>query len=1065
MAAKIQVVQGPLGPRLIERLLDDLHAEPTVGGSVWLAPSELAAAEIRKSVGSSHRAQNVWSLEAFARELFPSGSTASAFRRRVNLEHVTRDLHAKDKLEYFSRVVETRGFFEGAMQMLDEFEAAAAKPQELRKALKGKPSAKLNECGAIFEAFEKHREERASLADIVAELGPALPERFSKVDTVFLSGFTSFTEAERRFLKWLAERVATIKIAISTQAVAAGDSLAGLEITSETLAPSVSASKQPSGLQRLLGNLFTPKPEPGTDAAGLSLIEAPGDVGEARLVARRIRTLLADGASPDAIVVTSRDLTHSFDLLEEVFEEYGILSDVSCEEPLSRVPAVRTLIQALRLLDEDFPFAGVTALLRSTYFQPAWTEADCEMPLKTESLLRMLGEPRGREAYLGAVESWRISPPQALEDEQAEDSLRRKKTRMATECQPFVKRFFSAWDAFPKLATHGQFVAFAKQFSIEMGIEATASSDERDRTALQALWATLVPRGKQSITRQTFLRLLGTAATSEMRSRWKGTPGLVRIVPAGEARHLDCDYLFVLGLGEGSFPRLSLPGSLLDDGDRQRLRNRGIALPDPASRLAEEQLLFRQLIAQPREGLILSYPALDEKGQPMLPGSFLRAVHACFVPNAISTERQKMLIEGYTKQTPLSVAESRTRFAFENADIRKANWRSLALPPDLCEQLSWSANMAQERFRTKEYGRFDGLVDRPEIVEVVQKRLGVEKVFSPTALETYVACPFRFMIEHVLKLGELGEPSEEVEQTRRGSAYHRALSRLHKHLNSVDPLMSQTKLPDVVGSRLREEIDVAVGEYAKRAPSRASQKLWELEGKRLHRSVARYQGHWDDFLEPLRKSRTAPRPIHLEADFGFPSTDAAESFPALTITVGEVEVRLGGRIDRVDVAELEEGLGFWVIDYKTGRASNYTGGGLAQMEKLQLSLYALAVEKVFYPGRKARPLGLAYWLVTDTGPKQVMPKKTAWLNDPEQWAVFREQLEAWVAKLVGRIRLAQFPLAPRSENCTDTCSFAQMCRVGQSRGTGKEFDLRLPGEEAGVKGVSLDKRQDLASPK
>ena len=1053
MSARFQIVQGPLGPQPIERMLDDYLAvhERTLGGAVWLSPSELAAEEIRKKVGSLHLAP-IWSLEAFARELIPGKSTGSAFRRRMTLEHVTRDLHAKGKLDYFSRVVETRGFFDGAMQMLEELEAAAAKPKEFRKALKGKPSAKLDECGAIFEAFEKHREERSSLADNVAELGSALPERFSKVDTVFLSGFTTFTEAERRFLKWLADRVSTIKLAVPNDNVAASVSLAGVEVASETLAATIPVNEnRPSGLQHLLDNLFAPKPEPGTDPAGLSLIEAPGDVGEARLVARRIRTLLADGASPDAIVVTARDLTHSFDLLEEVFAEYGVPTEVYCDEPLARVPAVRTLIQALRLQDEDYPFAGVTALLRSTYFRPAWKEAQAEMPLKAESLLRLLGEPRGRDAYLRAVENWRISPPQALEDEAAEDSIRRKKTRLATECQPFISRFFQAWDAFPKQGTPEQFVAFARNFCIELGIGVAASSDERDRTALESLWAALVPRGKQKISRQTFLHLLGTAASSEMRSRWKGTPGRVRIVPAEEARHLDCDYLFVLGLGEGSFPRLSLPGSLLDDGDRQRLRNGGIALPDPASRLGEEQLLFRQLVAQARKGLILSYPALDEKGQPMLPGSFLRAVRSCFLPEAILPQRQQMLIEGYTTRSALSIAETRVQFASENAKSRKPDWRSPSLSPDLCEQLSWSAEIAQERFRTKEFGRFDGWVNQPANVEYVQERLGAKKVFSPTALETYVACPFRFMMEQVLKLGELEEPSEGVEQTRRGSAYHRALSRLHKHLNDVDPSMAQSKLPDEVRTRLEVEMDAVVGEEMKRATSQASRKLWELEGKRLHRSVARYQGHWDDFLEPLRKNRTAPSPIHLEVDFGFgtsdpPKADVPVPFPALTISVGGIDVQLGGRIDRVDVTELEEGLGFWIIDYKTGRASNYTGSGLAQMEKLQLSLYALAVEKVFYPGRKARPLGLAYWLVTDTGPKQVMPKKTAWLDDPKNWAGFREQLEAWVAQLVGRIRLAQFPLAPRSEHCTDTCSFAQMCRIAQSRSTGKEFDLRLPVE-------------------
>ena len=53
-------------------------------------------------------------------------------------------------------------------------------------------------------------------------------------------------------------------------------------------------------------------------------MEAPGALGEARLVARRICTLLADGVSADKIVVTARNVFPKMDLLGEVFAEYSI---------------------------------------------------------------------------------------------------------------------------------------------------------------------------------------------------------------------------------------------------------------------------------------------------------------------------------------------------------------------------------------------------------------------------------------------------------------------------------------------------------------------------------------------------------------------------------------------------------------------------------------------------------------------------------------------------------------------------------------------------------------------
>src|SRR5262249_58412998 len=110
---------------------------------------------------------------------------------------------------------------------------------------------------------------------------------------------------------------------------------------------------------------------------------------------------------------------------------------------------------------------------------------------------------------------------------------------------------------------------------------------------------------------------------------------------------------------------------------------------------------------------------------------------------------------------------------------------------------------------------------------------------------------------------------------------------------------------------------------------------------------------------------------------------------------GDVEVRVSGRIDRVDVTELPGGVGYWVIDYKTGRAEHYTGKALAEFQRLQLTLYALAVEEVLLADRQARPLGLAYWLVADGGPKVVLPARNQvlWLNESERWRQVRGRLQ------------------------------------------------------------------------
>jgi ATP-dependent helicase/DNAse subunit B len=289
----------------------------------------------------------------------------------------------------------------------------------------------------------------------------------------------------------------------------------------------------------------------------------------------------------------------------------------------------------------------------------------------------------------------------------------------------------------------------------------------------------------------------------------------------------------------------------------------------------------------------------------------------------------------------------------------------------------------------------------------------------------------------------LEEPNEGIEVTRRGQAFHRALARLHRRLKEESVHQPTAE----VAFRAREEIAFAVEEDIRRAPGAASKELWRLEGERLLRLAGRYGEQWQRFVEPWREHGISPRPHHFEIDFGLPKADGEVHYGPLVIRMDGIEVQVSGRIDRVDIADMSDGsAAFWIIDYKTGSSTHYTGPDLAEFRRLQLTLYALAVQEVLLAGRRARPLGLAYWLVGEKGPKVALPaaNQVLWLAETEKWRAIRETLHGWVATLVGRIRTGEFSLHPRSEKCTETCDFGQVCRISQARAVGKPGLLELP---------------------
>ena len=135
-------------------------------------------------------------------------------------------------------------------------------------------------------------------------------------------------------------------------------------------------------------------------------------------------------------------------------------------------PAVATLLRALRLPDEDWPFAAVTALLRSGYFRPDWPEAhdNPDVAQQSEALLRLLAEPRGRDVYLRAVERWAERQLPGLEDEQAEESRRRRMHELAKKCHGFLRRFFHAWDGAHARGTLAQHIAWLRRLADDLGL-------------------------------------------------------------------------------------------------------------------------------------------------------------------------------------------------------------------------------------------------------------------------------------------------------------------------------------------------------------------------------------------------------------------------------------------------------------------------------------------------------------------------------------------------------------------------------------------------------------------
>ncbi len=278
------------------------------------------------------------------------------------------------------------------------------------------------------------------------------------------------------------------------------------------------------------------------------------------------------------------------------------------------------------------------------------------------------------------------------------------------------------------------------------------------------------------------------------------------------------------------------------------------------------------------------------------------------------------------------------------------------------------------------------------------------------------------------------EPTEEPEEldedyTARGQLIHAALQEMHDALRDAGQ-------PDVP---LADLVPVVVEVYITRELERllppasdVDEGLRQIDSERLLRIGRRYARQFVDYQGKLGAACRK-----CEVGFGRPNS----SFPPLRLGDETEGLGLQGIIDRIDTIELDGVLHFRVIDYKTGSCPSR--GDLTDGLALQLPLYALAVERIILADERAEPFDVGYWGLKEAGFKPVdqrIKTKKNQIEIDEDWPQNLRAVEEFVVELVKRLRAAEFPVAPRRDDCTRTCEYKNVCRIGQVRTLNKTWE-------------------------
>jgi len=243
-----------------------------------------------------------------------------------------------------------------------------------------------------------------------------------------------------------------------------------------------------------------------------------------------------------------------------------------------------------------------------------------------------------------------------------------------------------------------------------------------------------------------------------------------------------------------------------------------------------------------------------------------------------------------------------------------------------------------------EIGRYDGRVD-PTVVE---KLRAVDTPFSPSQLETYAQCGFKYYMSYLLGIDDDEDITLELNALDAGNYIHDVFEGFYNEWTSQrDGPLTEATLKDA--QRLLYEV--------------ALETLYELDVtettfhntwlRSLFDGLAVEENQYGDSSGPdglFRRFLTAEmeltardaEPAYFEAHVGLTPRDGTGTVILPDpVTVPGTDVDIRGKIDRLDVTSDGGVIGF---DYKTG--STPTEGDTVDGLKFQLPAYLLLAENV-----------------------------------------------------------------------------------------------------------------------
>ncbi len=794
-------------------------------------------------------------------------------------------------------------------------------------------------------------------------------------------------------------------------------------------------------------------------AAPVICLEAPDSAREIETIAVRVRALLDQGVPPHRIAITARDARPRIDAMADALERVGVPVTARRRTGLAHTGPARAISALLTVAIDDWSRHSMVELADSPLLSlgldtevlniigrsaPVSDAAEWSNAL---AALRNRCELRDRQEAGEAVPE-RGTADRATPDRQRRQPLPPTARVIATE---------AAWQALsdvvatlttsrPAADWFAWIITQLTDSRWEMGdrLQQPPAGDlplwrtdglARDRLiALAAEWQqayTTMPGHDAPITVAAFASRLRLLLDEDLITHPDTGAGVI-VAEALAVGWRAVDYLFVLGMSAGEFPRRVPPGALLGTNERLRLLHAGLPVDPPDAWRERERELFRVLCAAPQVQLTLSWPLMGGSGRAVPRSAF--ADDALLVAGRAaglttdSAYRSAGLLVAVRAETvctpgfPLVTREDLPGRTTGATDRAIANAHTAA---------------TREAGRTVDRSPWNGEITDPAWQEWLAERYGDQYQWSATQLETLAMCPWRWFADRLLRLERPDEPDDMLDSAERGTLLHLALQRFVEagiaergaplYLRADDLSWASALMDRALDDAWRERSAVAwLGAESLREVARNDARAKLL-------GYLAYEIDWNE--KSFKVNTTSRRQIRTGA------MAVERWFENVRITVNDLAFRLRGAIDRIDrgcdsdIPGSEHYLA--AIDYKSSKKSTPGSGASKAWDDgivLQVPLYAEVLQQL-YPNDQLARMEYRTLNTPDTVHMLSLAPVTrtkAFVGLNPEGAQLDKKTAALesAARQVRRVRTGALPIAPTaSAGCSSYCVARDICRI------------------------------------